>query len=150
MSETTQPAPIHDELAVEDANDRFYRALEACSLEDMEAVWLHEHWVKCVHPGWDLIVGWEQIRESWERIFQNTNGMRVLATDVAIKVEGDFAWVTCTEQPAFFFDSSSAPASAITAATNLFYRVGESWLMVHHHASATPTAMLVNETDTIQ
>jgi ketosteroid isomerase-like protein len=148
--ETPQPAPIHDELAVEDANERFYRALESCVLEDMEAVWLHEAWVKCAHPGWELITGWELIRESWKRIFQNTSGMRVRASDVFIRVEGDFAWVTCVEHLALFLDHTTAPASAVTAATNLFYRVGEQWLMVHHHASQTPNMPLINESDTIQ
>jgi ketosteroid isomerase-like protein len=150
MRETTQPAPIHDELAVEDANERFYRALESCRLEDMETIWLHEDWVKCVHPGWDLITGWEKVRESWERIFENTDGMRVAATDLAIKVEGDFAWVSCTENLALFLDNSLAPVSATTAATNLFCRVGEQWLMVHHHASQTAGATPINESDTIQ
>jgi hypothetical protein len=148
--ETTQPAPIHDELAVEDANERFYRAMEACSLSEMEVVWLHEDWVKCVHPGWELLTGWEHVRESWQRIFQNTRGMRVLATDVLIKVEGDFAWVTCTENLALFLDSTAAPASATTTATNLFYRVGEQWLMVHHHASQVATSLPINESDRIQ
>ena len=150
MTETSSPEPIHDELAVEDANERFYRALENCDLEDMEAVWLHEQWVKCVHPGWEMIVGWEKIHESWERIFQNTSGMRVSATNLSIKVEGDFAWVTCTEKLAIFLDSSAAPVSAVTIATNLFYRIGEDWLMVHHHASQVPTETLVSESDTIQ
>jgi len=148
--ETTQPAPLHDELAVEDANERFYRALEDRELDEMESLWLHEDWVKCVHPGWELITGWEKIRESWERIFHNTSGMRVAATDVSIKVEGDFAWVTCTENLALFLDNSAAPSSAVTTATNLFYRVGEQWLMVHHHASQVPTTMLINESDAIQ
>ncbi len=148
--EINRPAPIHDELAVEDANEQFYRALENCDLEAMEAIWLHEDWVKCVHPGWDLIVGWEQIRDSWRRIFENTSGMRVSATDVAIKIEGDFAWVSCTENLALFLDQSSAPVSATTTATNLFYRVGERWLMVHHHASQVPTERLISRSDTIQ
>ncbi len=147
---TDQPAPIHDELAVEDANERFYRALENCDLEAMEAIWLHEDWVKCVHPGWDLIIGWEQIRDSWRRIFENTSGMRVSATDVVVKIEGDFAWVSCTENLALFLDRSSAPVSATTTATNLFYRVGEQWLMVHHHASQVPTERLISRSDTIQ
>ncbi|HMX30241.1 MAG TPA: nuclear transport factor 2 family protein, partial [Blastocatellia bacterium] len=39
--------------AVEQANQSFYLALENADLEAMAAVWLHEDWVKCVHPGWD-------------------------------------------------------------------------------------------------
>lgn len=141
---------IHDELAVEDAHELFYRALEEADLEAMEALWLHEDWVKCVHPGWELITGWERVRESWERIFLNTRGMRVTATEVEVMIEGDFAWVSCTENLAVFLDDSSAPASATTIATNLYYRVGERWRMVHHHASQVPTAMPIIESESIQ
>ena len=148
--DTTQPLQFHDEMAVEDANERFYRALENSDIEEMATVWLHETWVKCVHPGWELLIGWEQVRESWKRIFDNTQGMRVRASEVSIQIEGDFAWVNCHENLALFLDSSTAPASAVTVATNLFCRVGEQWLMVHHHASQTPTETLINETDTIQ
>ncbi|MDQ3011608.1 MAG: nuclear transport factor 2 family protein, partial [Acidobacteriota bacterium] len=39
--------------AVKEANERFYRALENADLHAMAAIWLHDTWVKCVHPGWD-------------------------------------------------------------------------------------------------
>jgi len=89
-------SPLHDELIIEDANALFYRALEDSDLEVMSSVWLHEDWVKCVHPGWELITGWEKVRESWQRIFSNTRGMRVAISDVAIRVEGDVALLTCS------------------------------------------------------
>jgi len=131
--------------AVYEANERFYRALEQADLEMMSAVWLHADWVKCVHPGWDLIVGWELVRESWRQIFDGSAGMRVAATDVEIKVEGDFALVSCYEVLAIFLDSSRAPVSARTTATNLFQRVGGQWRMIHHHASQVPNAPAVND-----
>jgi ketosteroid isomerase-like protein len=125
---------------VEEANERFYRALEEGNLEEMSEVWLHEDWVKCVHPGWDLIIGWEEIYQSWEKIFSAPAGMRVSATDVEIKIEGDFALVSCNENIALFLDRTSAPVSARTTATNLFHRIGDGWRMVHHHASQVPSA----------
>jgi ketosteroid isomerase-like protein len=143
-------SPLHDELIIEDANALFYRALEDSDLEVMSSVWLHEDWVRCVHPGWELITGWEKVRESWQRIFSNTRGMRVAISDVAIRVEGDFALLTCSEHLALFLDSGSAPATATTTATNLYCRAGEKWLMVHHHASQIPGTMPINESDTIQ
>ncbi len=146
----SSPSPLHDERAIENANDLFYRALEDSDLELMSSVWLHEDWVKCVHPGWELITGWEKVRESWQRIFSNTRGMRVAISDVTIRIEGDFALVNCSEHLALFLDSGSAPATATTTATNLFCRAAEKWLMVHHHASQIPGAIPVNESDTIQ
>jgi ketosteroid isomerase-like protein len=135
---------------VEDANELFYRALEDADLDKMSEVWLHEEWVKCVHPGWDLIIGWEGVRESWERIFRNTTGMRVRATSVEIKLDDDFALVTCHENLALFLDNTSAPVSAQTAATNLFRKVKGQWRMIHHHASQVPKAQDLTESEKIQ
>jgi ketosteroid isomerase-like protein len=135
---------------VEEINDRFYRALENSDLDEMSEIWLHEDWVKCVHPGWDLIIGWDEICESWDRIFSNAAGMRVSATEIEIRIEGDFALLSCYENLAVFLDSVSAPVSARTTATNLFQRVGGKWRMIHHHASQTPNAPMVTESDLIQ
>ena len=134
--------------AVREANEQFYRALEKADLEMMSAVWLHDTWVKCVHPGWDLIVGWEQVRESWRQIFEGNTGMRVAATNVEIKIEGDFALVSCYEVLAIFLDNTRAPVSVRTTATNLFQRIaGEwrQWRMIHHHASQVPDAPMAND-----
>jgi hypothetical protein len=84
-------------VAVEAANRRFYAALENSDFEQMCALWLHADWVKCVHPGWEVLRGWEQVRESWEQIFTNSRGLRAAPTEIEIRIEGDFAWVSCTE-----------------------------------------------------
>jgi ketosteroid isomerase-like protein len=125
---------------VEQANEGFYRALEDGDLDEMSEVWLHEDWVKCVHPGWDLIIGWHEIYQSWEKIFRAPAGMRVSATNVEIKIEGDFALVSCNENIALFLDGTSAPVTARTTATNLFQRIGDRWRMIHHHASQVSNA----------
>jgi ketosteroid isomerase-like protein len=130
---------------VEEANERFYRALENADLGEMSEVWLHEDWVKCVHPGWDLITGWEEIYQSWENIFSAPAGMRISATEVEIKIEGDFALVSCNENIALFLDSTSAPVSARTTATNLFHRIDDGWRMVHHHASQVSNAHQIKD-----
>ena len=44
--------------ALREANAAFYGAVEELDLAAMERVWLHESWVRCIHPGWDLLVGW--------------------------------------------------------------------------------------------
>ncbi|HWQ34250.1 MAG TPA: nuclear transport factor 2 family protein [Blastocatellia bacterium] len=148
MINDRQPASA-EMAAVEEVNDRFYRALEACELTAMEALWLHTEWVRCVHPGWELLVGWNQVRESWARIFQNSRGLRVMPSEVAVLIAGDFAWVSCTENLVIYYESG-APVSAVTTATNLFQRVSGEWLMVLHHASPVPASMPINESETVQ
>jgi ketosteroid isomerase-like protein len=146
----TSRTEVADEAAVEAANSSFYAALESADFDAMAALWLHAEWIKCVHPGWEVLRGWGQVGESWEQIFANSRRMRAHPSDVEMKVEGDFALVSCTENLVIFFDSTHAPTSIRTTATNLFHRVGGRWLMVHHHASPVPTASLVAESELMQ
>jgi uncharacterized protein (TIGR02246 family) len=133
---------------VEQANADFYKALEAASQEKMDQVWLHEDWVACIHPGWEMIKGWTQIREAWDRIFENRQKMRVSADHVAVQVIGDLAWVTCTENITAFYSASFESMQAV--ATNLFVRMEDRWLMAHHHASPIPSLIPDAATDIIQ
>ncbi|MGH9707201.1 MAG: nuclear transport factor 2 family protein, partial [Candidatus Acidiferrales bacterium] len=79
------------------ANQRFYAAYEALDMTEMEAAWAHDDAIECVHPGWDLLFGWDEVRESWERVFANTKRVRISLSSMWIRVEGSAAWVACTE-----------------------------------------------------
>lgn len=118
------------------ANQRFYRALEDLDLDAMDAVWLHEDWVRCVHPGWDMLEGWEEVRESWGRIFANTRRMKVSVSNLAVRVEGAMALLTCIEQVTSSF--ATGFSTAWVQATNLYVERNGDWLLVHHHASPIP------------
>jgi len=118
---------------VEEANARFYRAFESLDLAEMEAVWAKDEPVKCVHPGWTLLVGWEAVGASWEAIFKNTAEIRFSLTEVSARVIGNLAWVTCTENILSQVGGKISVTSVL--ATNLFERIGGHWLMIHHHAS---------------
>ncbi|MGH8338652.1 MAG: nuclear transport factor 2 family protein, partial [Gammaproteobacteria bacterium] len=83
----------HDQDAVLAANAAFYRAFESLNLTRMEAVWLHAAHVKCVHPGWGLLVGWGPVMESWQRIFANTVALQFSLTALRVEIIGDLAWV---------------------------------------------------------
>ena len=60
---------------VRHANERFYRAFEALDIDLMDAVWLHTERAKCVHPGWELLSGWEAVRKSWAAIFASRRNL---------------------------------------------------------------------------
>jgi ketosteroid isomerase-like protein len=119
--------------AVEEANRRFYRAFEALDLAEMEKVWVHDDHVKCVHPGWPLLSGWDSVRASWEAIFSNTGEMRFTLGEVQVAVRGPLAWVTCTEN--ILSEVRSRVSVTSVLATNIFEQGDDGWLMVHHHAS---------------
>lgn len=143
----TMEEKSRDEIAVAASNALFYCALEDGDYPSMASVWLHSELVKCVHPGWELLIGWAEISRSWQNIFSGTHRMRVRASDVLIQVEGDFGLVSCQEHLAIFINRQSAPLSAVTNATNLFQRVGETWRMIHHHASAVTNLRVLDESD---
>jgi len=124
---------VSDVEAVLRANTSFYRAFETLVLVNMEAVWLRVPYIKCVHPGWGLLVGWGPVMDSWQRIFENTVAMRFTLTDVRAQVVGDFAWVTLIEN--LEGEQRNGRTTAQILATNLFQRHEGHWFIVHHHAS---------------
>jgi len=129
-------------------NERFYRALEQLDLEEMERLWLHEPWVRCIHPGWDVLVGWPQVRESLEQIFAGTGWMRVTPTECKIHVFGEVGMVACAENITASRDSEVGVA--VAQATNLFRRTADGWRMFHHHASPAPVHVTQPFSGTIQ
>jgi len=130
-----------EQLEVFRVNERFYRAVSDQSLRAMGRVWLQETWVQCVHPGWELLTGWKRIRKSWATIFRNTEHMKIQATEVSIRVNGDFAWVSCLENIESYRNANFSRSQA--QGTNLFFRVEGKWALVHHHAS--PVTVRVGE-----
>lgn len=130
---------MDDSEAVLEANAAFYHAFESLDLARMEDVWLRAAHVKCVHPGWGLLVGWGPVMESWQRIFANTVAMRFTLTAVHVEVDGDLAWVVLTENLESQ-DREGANAAQVQA-TNIFQRYDGRWFLVHHHGSPvyTPT-----------
>lgn len=147
---TEQRSQAQDIAAVQQAHERFYRALEAADLAAMESLWLHTDQVRCVHPGWEALTGWAQVRQSWAGIFQNSRGLHVMPGEAFIYLMGDVAWACCTENLVIFYEDSPSPVAAVTTATNLFRRTGNEWRMVLHHASPVPSAMPINESETLQ
>lgn len=144
MSEAGRGADYEQLL---EANGRFYEALCTMDLEAMDQVWLGEDWVRCVHPGWAQLEGWEAVRESWARIFENTQFLRVTVSHVFVHQERDLGWVSCVEKA-----SSTGEGridSAYVQASNLFVRRRDRWLMVLHHASHLPISMSPGGEETV-
>src|SRR5262249_7727883 len=74
-----------------------YRAFESLDIAEMDQVWSHAGHVRCIHPGWGLLVGWDAVRESWDAIFKGSREMRFSIADVRPYGDADLGWVTCTE-----------------------------------------------------
>ena len=67
---------MSDHEAVLAANRAFYAAFQSLDSEKMEALWLREQRIACIHPGWRKLSGWGPIMASWERIFDNAFEMK--------------------------------------------------------------------------
>ncbi len=131
-----QPITPQVEAAVLDANRRFYESFAALDLAQMESVWAHEDWAQCVHPGWELLLGWEEIRQSWLRIFSHAQRMQVTLGSVWVRIEGTTAWVSCTERVTSSYQEGFS--EALVQATNIFVLRDGRWLLAAHHASPLP------------
>jgi ketosteroid isomerase-like protein len=131
-----------------EANARFYRALEGLDVAAMEELWVPEGWVHCVHPGWDILAGWETIRQSWEQIFANTRWLRVTPTSVEATVIGDVGLVVCSEN--ITATTEGDVGVAVAQATNVFRMTPQGWRMFHHHASPAPVRVTQPFSGTVQ
>jgi ketosteroid isomerase-like protein len=122
-----------DTKAVNRANLSFYRAFGSLDAAKMAKVWLAENYVKCVHPGSEMLVGYESVMNSWKTIFENTERIRFNVRDIDVRVVADLAWVSLTEGVDTGY--SAHERGSVVAATNIFERRGGEWKMVMHHAS---------------
>ena len=124
--DSTRNAP---ERTVAAANAAFYDAFERRDLDAMARVWEHGERTTCVHPGWAALTGWDEVRASWQALFDGPQRLQFIVTDERVQVVGDLAWVTCNEN---LIDAGTAHS---VAATNVFARGVDGWRLVHHHGS---------------
>jgi len=121
------------EQAIIAANRAFYNAFESLETEKMEAVWLKDPRIICIHPGWRKLVGWGPIMTSWERIFDNVFQVNFELGETEVMVSGDLAVVVVEENiTQHGYDGIS---QSRVLATNVFQRVGARWFMLMHHGS---------------
>ena len=137
-----------DELEVLNANDAFYRAMQSLDAAQMEAVWSHEDWVRCLHPGWELLQGWEAVQESWGHIFNSTMELRVSISRPLVSVFGDTGWISCIEHVTSSFEGDFSTSRV--EASNIFVRHRNRWLLVHHHTTPLPDQTFPGTTRSVQ
>lgn len=126
MSETEFATPEQAEAA-------FYRAFEELDLDLMRRVWGTGTQIVCLHPGGDLVVGIQQVLDSWRRILQGARPPSLVFR--LIQAQGDDATrVHLVEElirPAG--DTGSEPNRVL--ATNVYRRERDGWRLQLHHAS---------------
>jgi ketosteroid isomerase-like protein len=115
-------------------NAAFYRAFEKKDIEAMSAVWSQGTGSFCVHPGWNVLRGWKDIRSSWVNIFKNTAYIEINTEIVTTEVRDHIAYVVLVENVLQIVNGKRR-LEAQSIATNMFELLGGKWYLVHHHAS---------------
>ncbi len=112
------------------ANRAFYEAHEHRDLDAMATIWEHSDRAVCVHPGWPILRGWDDVLQSWAGIFRGPGTSQFILTNESVSIKGDTAWVSLDE------NLVDMDGTATIAATNLFVRDHEGeWKLVAHHGS---------------
>lgn len=122
---------LDSKLAVEHANQQFYRAFQLGSMEDMRKIWGKGDHIQCIHPGQGCIAGYDMVLESWEAVFASfaRGSLKIGLQDVRVYAGEEQAFVTCTEVV------KTPTDSGMIMATNLFEKQQGKWVVVHHHGS---------------
>lgn len=145
--------PGDEVSAVEAANTELYAAFEAGDLDRMGAVWadgaLAES-VACVHPGWPMVRGRTAVLRSWALIMANTTYIQFFLTDLDIRVDGEVAVVTCSENILTAAEEGSGAefaAGGKVVSTNVFRGTETGWRLWLHHGSPVLTPAEGEEND---
>ena len=80
-----------------------------------------------------MVTGRVAVLASWERIFDNAGMMQFTVADAEAHVEGDLAWVICTERLTSV--QGGRVVEGLVQTTNLFRREAGAWRIAHHHGS---------------
>jgi SnoaL-like domain len=118
------------------ANAQFYRALSLADATAMRNIWLKSEEASCVHPGWNKVLGYENIQHTWAAIFVNQGPVHIWSSEETVSFEDDLAWVACIEN----VDASATTSGAIITvrARNAFYHLRSGWRLLHHEAEPIP------------
>ncbi|MQY05938.1 nuclear transport factor 2 family protein [Actinomadura macrotermitis] len=125
---------------LDEAHAAFYAAFEAGDLDRMADLWADGPFaagVSCVHPGWPMLRGRDEVLRSWALIMANTTYIQFVLTDVEADVYGDHAVVTCKENVLTADEESEEGflAGGSIVATKVFVRDGGEWRLLLHHGS---------------
>jgi hypothetical protein len=118
------------------ANETFYRALSAGSIEGISAACAKDPDVTCLHEtSTEVAVGWQAVLDSWKAVpFRRLLGIvgrdGVTGGQGQSRSRASWAWKKVRGK------MKDGSAFAFTAlGTNIYEKRGDKWLMVHHHAS---------------
>jgi ketosteroid isomerase-like protein len=118
----------------EDAEAAFYDAIARADIHALMALWAEDDDIICVHPGSGRLVGYGDIRASWEAIFEQ-GSLHITTTRLHATHNMMAAVHNVVEE--VHRPEGRQPDLHIVA-TNVFLQTPQGWRIVLHHASIAP------------
>ena len=128
--------PGADTNDIQVANEIFYKALSAGSIEGISAACAHDDDVTALHENSKRVaVGWQAVLDTWKAIpFDAFSELSVEMSDPTININGLMARVVGLEKVrGKMKDGQNFAWTAL--GTNIYEKRHGKWLIVHHHAS---------------
>ena len=119
--------------ALRAANVAFYAAFERLDYEAMAALWARSVQVSCVHPGWDLVLGYDAVMQSWRGIFDGTSEIHFRSEDTQVTAGSGMGWVVSREILATTVQG--LPVENSLSTINTYVLESGVWRIAHHHAA---------------
>lgn len=119
--------------ALRAANQAFYAAFERLDLDTMGNLWARSVHVSCVHPGWDLVLGYEAVMQSWRAIFDGTSEIHFKSEEAQVTAGSTMGWVVSREVLSTMVQG--LPVENTLSAVNTFVLEEGVWRVAHHHAA---------------
>lgn len=126
----TSPTERETVLAI---NEAFYSAFTKRDLLQMTSLWWQGSTSLCIHPGSQPILGWEEIKNSWDGIFRNTDSLEIDIEIIKVELDRSLAYVIVRE--IVLQSNRGRNMKAQSIATNLFQKMAQKWYLVSHHGS---------------
>jgi ketosteroid isomerase-like protein len=130
------------EEEVRKASKQFYAALNRMANGDagpLADIWSHGAGVTAMHPIGGRQVGWDEVRDSFEKVAQVASEGRIELKDQLIRVSGSLAYEAGVEHGELTL--AGHKVSIEHRVTNIYQLEAGAWKLVHHHTDASP-AML--------
>ena len=127
------------EKEVRMAAEQFYAALNIMfqgELDPMIEVWSHEDDVTYMGPSGGILVGWEEVRNSWGEQAKLKLGGKVEPEDMHV-IAGDKIGITVNFERGTSYINGK-PEKVNIRATNVFRRENGKWKMIGHHTDILP------------
>lgn len=129
---TARTPPIY--TSPQDVSQAFYQAFEARDIDAMMTTWAEDEDIVCVHPGGARQVGYDAVRQSFERLFSNDTKLS-FRLDQPVMIETVGLAMQSTVEHLRTGDEGDRGAAI---ATNVLMRTPYGWRVVCHHASPSP------------